>query len=366
MLESEKVRLTDWHKVIRETTKELDETNIKILMTMSKSGPRNLLEVSRRTGIPFTSVYHRVAKLEKKSKSVAALAPQIAQLGLMRAVVLAAARPGVEDKVTEALKLPKLWRSIDRCEGRYTHLSVHYVPIKFLSQFKKHLRRLFDLKLVTECETILTGEYVPNFPELGYYRPASSQWLFTWNKWLNTLKKKPSKMIEDPTSYAVCTDKKDLLIVKELQMNARRSFADLAPILGISLQGVKYHFDKKLIPSGIVKHYEFDIRPYPEEASAHHEISLEFSNKNAMNQFYSLAHDLFFVIGVAKLLHENTLLVRTYILQSQVPSLFAFLSKMAQLGLLKSYSSTRRSFNSRETQPIHTNFSRTASDGRLI
>jgi DNA-binding Lrp family transcriptional regulator len=352
MLATEKVRLADWHKGIREIIKQLDDTNVKILTAMWKYGPRNLLEVSRRTGIPFTSVYHRVAKLERKSKRVATLAPQVAQLGMMRVVVMVTASPGAEDRVTLALKLPNLWRSIDRCEGSYTHLSVHYVPVKFLSQFKRYLRRLTELKLVTQCKTILTGEYIPNFPDFGYYNPAINQWSFAWNKWLDGLKRKPSKTIEDPTGYAVCADKKDLLIVKELQKNARRSFADLAPILGISLQGVKYHFDKKLIPSGIVKYYGFDVWPYPEEVSAYHEILLEFPNKQAMNRFFSLVDELFFVLGVAKVLRQNALFVRTYTLQTQVPSLFAFLSQMARQGLLETYSSVRQSFISREAQSV--------------
>jgi len=352
MLATEKVRLADWHKGISEIIKQLDQTNIKILTAMWKSGPRNLLEVSRRTGIPFTSVYHRVAKLEKKSKRVATLAPQISQLGMMRLVVLVTAAPGAEDKVTNALRIPNLWRSLDRCEGNYTHLSIHYVPVKFLKQFKRYLRRLSELKLITQCKTIATGEYIPNFPDFDYYSHVTNQWTFAWNKWLRELNKKPSKRIEDPTSYEVAVDKKDLLIIKELQIDARRSFADLAPILGISLQGVKYHFDKKLVPSGIVKYYGFDVWPYPEEVSAYHEILLEFPNEQTMNRFFSIVNELFFVLGVSKVLHQNSLFVRTYILQTQVPSLFAFLSQMARQGLLETYSSVRQSFISREAQSV--------------
>jgi DNA-binding Lrp family transcriptional regulator len=352
MLATEKVRLADWHKGISQIIKQLDQTNIKILTAMWKFGPRNLLEVSRRTGIPFTSVYHRVAKLEKKSKRVATLAPQISQLGMMRVVVLATATPGAEDKVTDALRIPNLWRSIDRCEGNYTHLSIHYVPMKFLSHFRRYLRRLSELKLITQCKTIVTGEYIPNFPDFDYYSPVTNQWTFAWNKWLGALRKKPSKKIEDPASYQVVVDKKDLLIVKELQKDARRSFADLAPILGISLQGVKYHFDKKLLPSGIVKYYGFDVWPYPEEVSAYHEMLLEFPNERIMNSFFSIVDELFFVIGVAKVLHQNALFVRTYILQTQVPMLFAFLSQMARQGLLETYSSVRQNFTTREAQSI--------------
>jgi DNA-binding Lrp family transcriptional regulator len=352
MLRTERVRLADWHKGIREIIKQLDRTNIKILSAMSRYGPRNLLEVSRRTGIPFTSVYHRVAKLEARSKRLVVLMPQVSKLGLMRAIVLVTATPGSEDRVTMALKVPNYWRSINRCEGTFTHFSIHRVPAKFLKQFKSYMNRLKELDLVTQSNIMLTGEYIPNFPNFNYYNPSTNEWAFEWGRWLTSFKKKPSHAIEDPASYAVLADKKDMVIVKELEKNGRKSFAELAPILGISLQGVKYHYDKKLVPTGIVNHFGFDVWPYPEEVSAYHEILLKFTDSRNMNRFYSSMPEFFFVLGVSKILRQNSLLVRTYSLQTQVPSLFAFLSQMAQEGLLESYSAVRQDFIEREVQTI--------------
>jgi len=348
----EKVRLADWHKGIREITKQLDRTNVKILSAMWKYGPRNLLEVSRRTGIPFTSVYHRVAKLEAKSKRVAALIPQVAALGLERIVVLVSANPGCEDKVTEALKVPNYWRSVNRCEGVFTHFSVQLVPVKFLKQFKQYVKRLQELGLVTKLTIIPTGEYIPNFPNFSYYHPANNEWTFQWGSWLAALNKKPTETIEDPESYEIRADEKDMLIVKELEKNGRKSFAELAPLLGISLQGVKYHYDKKLIPAGIVKYFGFDVLPYPKEVSAYHEILLNFGNSQDMNRFFSLMRELFFVLGVSKVLSRNELVVRTYTLQNLVPSLFTFLSEMAKEGRVESYSAIRQNFVDRDVQTI--------------
>jgi DNA-binding Lrp family transcriptional regulator len=352
MLRIEKVRMTDWHKGIREIIKQLDRTNIKILTAMWKYGPRNLLEVSRRTGIPFTSVYHRVARLEAKSKRFVSLVPQVSKLGLVRVIVLVTANVGSEDRVTMALKVPNYWRSVNRCEGIFTHFSVYLVPFKFLKQFRSYMKRLVELNLIAKSSIMLTGEYIPNFPNFDYYNPATNEWAFQWGRWLASFRKKPSQTIEDPASYPVLADKKDMLIVKELEKNARKSFADLAPLLGISLQGVKYHYDKKLVPTGIVNYFSFDVWPYPEEVSAYHEILLKFANSQDMNRFYSSMDEFFFVVGISKVLRQNSLLVRTYILQTQVPSLFTFLSQMAQEGLLESYSAVRQDFIEREAQTI--------------
>ncbi len=352
MIGTQRVRLAEWQKGIREIIKQLDQTNIMILTAMWKFGPRNLLEVSRRTKIPFTSVYHRVAKLEERSKGFVSLMPQLSKLGVMRVVVLITSSPGAENRVTQALRIPNFWRSINRCEGSFTHISVNFVPAKFLGQFKAYVRKLSELKLITQSKTIITGEYIPNFPDFNSYDPIHNQWTFWWERWLAALSKKPSKTIEDPASYDTLVDKNDLLIVKELQKNGRRSFADLAPLLKMSLQGVKYHYDKKLVPTGIVKHFAYDVWPYPEEVSAYHEMLLKFRSNQAMNSFFSLVDKLFFVLGVAKVAHQNSLMVRTYTLQNQVSNLFAFFSQMAKYGMLESYSSVREDFTGREFQTI--------------
>ncbi len=351
-LETKRVRLLDRHKVIKEIIKRLDRTNVNILSAMWKFGPRNLLEVSRRTGIPFTSVYHRVAKLEAKSDRIAVLIPQLSKIGLMRIVLLVNAKPGSEERTTVALKIPNFWHSLNRCEGAFTHLSIQLVPVRFMKHFRAYMKRLSELGLITEYKMIHTGQYIPNFPNFRYYKPVSNEWAFDWPRWFTALRKKPTKTIADPESYVTLVDKKDILIVKELEKNARRSFADMAPVLGISLQGVKYHYDKKLVPTGIVKYFGFEVRPYPEEVAAHHEILLKFAYNLAMNRFFSLVDDLFFVMGVAKVLRQSSLMVRTYTLENQVSSLFAFLSQMAKEGILESYSSVRQDFAGREVQTI--------------
>lgn len=353
MLGTEKVRIADAFKAVRQVAKELDSTNIKILSAMWKFGPRNLLEVSRRTGIPFTSVYHRMGKLEAKSGRVAYLIPQVSKLGMARVVVLVTARAGSEEQTLAALKIPNFWWSINPCEGNFTHHSVHAVPAKFIQDFRAYIRHLSKIGLITQYRIITTGEQYPNFPNFRYYNPSANEWKVPWGLWLKALSRMtPTKVIDDPESYAVLAGRKDLVIVKELEKNARRRFADLAPIVGITLQGVKYHYDKILVPKGIVQNFAFDVYPYPIEVSAYHEIMLEFTNQRNMNKFFSLVSELFFVLGASKVLRKNSLLIRTCILQSQLLNMFAFFSEMAKSGILDSYSSVRLNFAGRETQTI--------------
>lgn len=347
------MHITDTVRPVRQMAKQLDRTNIKILSAMWKYGPRNLLEVSRRTRIPFTSVYHRVAKLEVSSGRVAYLIPNLSKLGIARLVVLAAARSGCEERVDLALKIPNWWRAIHRCEGAFTHLSVQAVPAEFLGEFREYLRRVAKSGLITRYEIIATGEQQPNFPNFEYYDPTRNRWTIPWEHWFNALKKiKPHGVMSDPEGYPVLVDKKDLVIVKELEKNGRRRYSDLASMLEMTLPGVKYRYDKRLAPNGIVRNFAIEVHPYPPEVSAYHEIMLDFTSQSALNKFVSLIGDLFFIIGFSKVLRKNALMLRTTILQSQVMNMFEFFSEMARAGMLNSFSSLRLNFSAMDTQTI--------------
>ena len=351
---TDKIRLEEQYAgVAQKILRELDPMAIKIFSAMWRYGPRNLLEVSRRTNIPFTSVYHRVERIESRSGPIVELMPKLSKLGLVRIVALATARLGYENAVTRALTAPNLWSAIDSCEGNFTHDSVHSVPIRYVNEFTEYLKHLSRINLVTDLRIIPTGDYVPNFPDFSYYNPYQHEWAFPWASWLSeVIDAKLRVTLLDPPSYETETDKKDLLIVKELQANARKSYSELASLLGITLYGVKYHFDKKLVPQEITSHFQFNVVPYAKEVSAFHEIMLEFENAENMNKFVSIIPRLFFVIGFSKVLEKDTILLRTYILESQLHRLFEFFSELAKAHILQSYSAIRKNLQSRRTQTI--------------
>jgi len=354
-LKAETVRLVDSYAGIREISKQLDPTNIKILTMMAKLGPRNLLEVARHCSIPFTTVYHRIAQIEAKSRQVAILIPIVARIGMVRLVVLATATAGEEKEVTEALKFPNLWRAIERCEGAFTHHTVQIVPRILLRQFKEFVAKMAEMNLVKNYRVLATTDSVPNFPDYSSYNTRTGEWSFDWGGWMQELNdgNPPTKSITDPEDEPVMEiDKVDLQIIEELEKNARVTFTDVAKAVNLSAQAVKYRYDSKLVPSGVVKVFQFDVIAYPVEMAATHDVMLQFESTEAMNKFYSLVEKLFFVVSVSKVLRQNALFLRTNILQSQVAHMFDFFSQMARNGHIESYSAVRLHMGSREMQTI--------------
>lgn len=331
--------------------KQLDSTNVRILTAIEKFGPRNLLEVSRRTRIPFTSVYTRVRRLESVAGNISVLVPQVSKLGLISIMALTVARPGAEDKVTEALKIPRYWRLIERCEGGFTHHSIHCVPVQYAKGYQQYLREITSRGLASSSTIMMLSDCLSTGINFEYYDPKKKQWKFRWDDWLRAIAKhRATSTIEDPRDYSIHLDHRDLLLIRELESNARKRFVDLSPLLGITLQAVKYRYDRKLAEKGILDTFALDLLPFPREISAFYEILCEFPNRLNMNRFYSYLPELFFTVGRAKTLKRNSLVLWVCILDSQVTHLFEFLSQLCNRRILTSYSAVRLRYDTKEKQ----------------
>ena len=272
---------------------------------------------------------------------------------MVRVAVLVTAKSGLEEVVTQALKIPNYWRTVERCEGVFTHHSIQTVPVKFLRAFKEYVSTMHAMNLIKSYRIIQTSDSTSIFPQFSNYDSSSGKWTFKWDEWLNELRTAtPSKTIQDPHIAAIKMEKIDLQILACLELNGRISFTEIAKKIGVSPQTVKYHYDKKLIPSGVAEEYHLDLAPYPMEISTYHEFMLEFTDSSAMNRFFSLAEKLFFIDHISKVLRKNSLMVRTRMIQSQVSNLFSFFSEMTNIGLLNSYSAIRLDMNVRRRQTI--------------
>ena len=352
-LKTEVVKIADYYRQVWRTAKQMDMTTVRILKAIQKLGPRNLLAVSRYTRIPFSSVYNRVGKMEAASGPIEYTLPNASKLGLVTLFALTSAKPGLEENVTQALKVPGYWRMVVTCEGAYSHVSFHYVPFNQVKAFQQYFKGMVSAGLAAKNTVVMIGDYLTNDVNYDYYDPGRKLWKFCWDKWFNGLmRQKPAKTIEDPESYDVLVDRKDLVLIKELQIDARKKFVDLAKPLGITLQAVKYRYDKKLVKNGILGSSGLTIHPYPREIAAYYQIFCEFASAPKMNKFYSYLNELFFIVGRSKVLNRNALVLRVAILDSQVSNLFRFLSELCRSSFLTSYSAVRLRYDTRERQVI--------------
>ena len=320
----------------------LDEANIRIITLMHEIGPRNLLEVARAARLPPTSVYDRARKLEERFIALSAANLDHSKLGLRKCITLVESNPGMEDFVTEALAVPNYWRAITRCEGGFTHYALHAIPGDRTQEFEGYMAETERQGLVRKYEAVWVTDYYYAFPNFRLYDPANRTWSFEWDKWGESVQeKKNPKAICDPPRYLNEADRTDLLILTELELNARAKFSKISKVLGITLQAVKYRYDKRILPRGLIKDFVINVLPYPPELSDLYEVLLTFGEEEGMNAFFGLSGEMFPIQRTVKVLAQSKLSVRTYSPRSETERLFAMLSSLARSGVISDYSAVR-------------------------
>ena len=320
----------------------LDENNIRIIRLMHELGPRNLLEVARAAGLPPTSVYDRARKLEERFGILSIANLDHAKLGLRKCITLVESNPGLEDSVNEALAIPNYWKTITRCEGGFTHYALHAVPEGQDREFEKYMAAIQERGLARKCETVWVSDYHYAFPNFRLYDPVNCTWAFEWDKWIDSVKKKDRlKAIHDPSQYTIEADKADLLILIDLELNARARFSDISRTMGMTLQAIKYRYDRRILPRGLIRDFIINLCPHPFELADMYEILVSFEDEESMGSFFGASEEMFPVLRTVKVLGEKKLGIRTYSARNETGELFGMLSKLARSGFVSDYSAVR-------------------------
>ena len=331
----------------------LDEENIKILQTMKQHGPRNLQQIARKSKLPYTTVYGRVAKLQSLNALSTHVHPSYSKIGLVRAVVLARPFPGKELLVKDALKVPGYWLKINRCTGEPNgYYSQHAIPASNQQDFRLYLDQLVTRSVIKDYQLFWLGESYSPLPNFDYYNPKERSWRFEWKEWAHAIEsgratdgKKPSLAADNGF------DKKDLIILKELQLDGRVTLAALSKLLGMTLPATKYRFDR-LVEQGYVGDFVISILPFIPEVSDLWELRLDFTNESFMRNAEKMLSKTPFVLTMTPIMGLHSLAVRIYLPRQEMTNLMTFLSSLAREEILAGYSYLQLDPSTQLTQTI--------------
>lgn len=140
----------------------------------------------------------------------------------------------------------------------------------------------------------------------------------------------------DPEAFPVKADEIDVLIIKELEKDAKISFKSLAKKLGISPQLVSYHFYTHLISRGLLESFEVAVFHFGKDSEFSFFI-LSFDGWEKLARFASSLLDKPFVKALGKILGRNELYGYLYLPRSEFRRFLGVLSKLVRNGFLKDY-----------------------------
>ncbi len=318
----------------------LDDENIKIINTMKKHGPRNLQDVSRKSGVPYPTVYTRVNKLESQGLLRTWVYPNFSRIGLSRAMVLLTTTPGRELLAHDALKVPGYWTRITRCTGDCNgYHSLHTVPSSNRQDFEQYIDQIVSSGLASDSRVFWLDEYTSIIPNFEYFDLKKGTWKFNWASWLKALTppQKPKKKAPGNADAQANYDKNDLLILNELMKDARKKLSEFAKLIGVTLPAAKYRFDN-IVRRGLVQDYIIDILPYPPEISDLCEMRLDFRDEETLLAEEKVLQRLPFALGYSKMRGTNAATMRIFLPRGELNNLLTLLSALVRRKILDRFS----------------------------
>jgi DNA-binding Lrp family transcriptional regulator len=331
-------------------------TDLKILEALAIYGPRNVTEISRKLGMPAETLRKRVKRINSQTFLRFHINVYHTNLGLKKALVFAEAVPGYEDVLFDALRTNDFWIFLSRCYGMFEGcVGIFAVPKErymFFEHFVGELERLGVAKNI-QIYWSTCFHYVPLKSE--WFDQKAKTWNFNWDKWVQEIDHEKVDIpytLRDPEDFPINADDIDVLILKELEKDARISFKILAKKFNVSAQLVRYHYYNHLIGKGLLESFETTVFHFGKDSEFFFFI-FSFSDWEKLAKFASSLLDKPFVRTLGKILGRNELYGYLYLPRHEFRRFLDILSKLIRKGFLKSYSYVIQDLNksSRATIP---------------
>jgi hypothetical protein len=217
-------------------------------------GP-NVNEVARLTGLHPETVRYRYHKFFLAKGITIQAVPDYAKLGFGRLVIIARLAPAFEKSAKSILGILSdlaYLRSYTRVmlDGEFV-LQVA-VPTDLIGQCKAVYESMKQMGLFTELE-IMQFEETHSVPmDSDCYDFIRGTWACDWGSLGNKKVK-----VQLPTRPKIAKyDKLDLLILKELDIDASRKLVQITANLNMSLHAVEFHFREHVMARGLIKNYK--------------------------------------------------------------------------------------------------------------
>jgi len=323
------------------TFSKLDEVDVKILEGLSLLGPRNFALVAKHLGMPPSTVRYRIGQMLDNSLLFLHLNPYHTHMGLKKAVVFIEAVQGYESLLLDCLRVNDFWLYLCRIYGPYEGWGgVWTVPKENVDDFSFFFTSLVDLGVARSVEVNWTTCHDGIPVKSRWFSIEEKRWVFNWDEWMKEVEtidgELPYTLVE-PDDWPIKVDYVDLLIIKELEIDGRKSFVELSKILNIPLETVKYRFREHISKRGLIEDYQIEIYRFHSLSSESLFFKFEFDSYENFKKFALSLRDKPFPTFMGKVLGQYALISHINLPKIEFRKFIESLSTLIQKGLLKRY-----------------------------
>jgi len=312
----------------------LDDVNAKILEGLGEHGPRNISSLAKELKMSPTTVAFRISKLVKESELQTRVRLNFQKLGLSRAVVFAEAKSGKEKMLQGLVDNSRYWTYMARCFGRFNGIyALLSFPNEFRNEFENYLAEAVKKEILDKYALYWVTDFCEMPPNFSWFDFKKRGWNFKWQQWINEIKQAPETLptkLRDPEGFPILGDNVDLLILKELEKDGSIEFKQLAKVVKMTPEAVRYRFQNHILKRGLIADYEISIFPYPHQSSDLSSFVIEFRSKETLAKFVNSLSNKPFLLNYTKVTEQNTLIGHFYVPKIEFPKLIDSLNALIE------------------------------------
>lgn len=336
-----KLNQTDELSKVSSYMKLLDQTNATIIGALSRHDPRNISEISKEVGLPNSTMAFRIKKLIENLNLEVNARVDFNKIGLTRAIVFTEAHPAKWNRLWEIMKDLGCLTYLTKCYGRfYGCYAIFAIPPSNKNRLKECFEKLKSQDILSGFQLFWTTNLCEVHPNFKWYDFEEKRWNFQWEKWVEDINIAPDSLpetLKDPEEYPIEADKKDLLLLSQLEKNGVLTYEELAKNVNMKPRTVAYRYKKHLTDRKLIVDHMVWFLPYPHEISDACTFMIEFEKDETLAKFANTLDETPFVLSYAKAIGSKVLLLNTYIPKAEFTGFIDALNTLAENQIIKNY-----------------------------
>lgn len=319
---------------------KLRSTDVKVLEGLALYGPRNISKLADAINMPSATLRRRINYLRSHFSLLLLGTLYHTHIGLRKVLVFAESKPGYEELLYDCLRSNDYWLYVSPCVGAPKCLAIYGIPAGREKEFEEFLNRLEELDSVCSVKFFWSTCFQNINVTSAWFDNASEEWVFPWDLWLKEVLTKKGELpytLKDPDDYPQKADWIDIMILKEMEKNCKIKLKEIAKMLGISLQRVKYHFRNHVIEEKMFEGPQIVAEHYKGLLADTYYFRFVFKNYENFVSFACSLMDKPFVRVMGKAYGKNQLFIQVYLPRQQLGNFIETLSKLVRIGFLDTY-----------------------------
>lgn len=319
----------------------LDYTDLLIAYGLARYSPRNIYKISRELGIPESTIRYRIKMMKKRNYLYLFTNIYHTNLGLKKLFLFAEVNPLYWDGALELFRVNGYWLFLSQIlSNKPMIFGLYVVPYDNVPQAIEFFDEMVKLDIIKDYDLYHSTCFYRVNPNLKWYDAVKGGWIFEWGDILESIDYAPTNLpitLRDPDRFFNYADKTDVEILWRLELDATKSFSELAKELNTTPQNIRYHYNEHIMKRFLIEGYEIYIKKYVDNNVVYVYTVIDFTSREGMAKLANVFRNRPFTEVLGKILTMNSLLIYVNIPMSELVNYLRTLNTLVKLGYIRNY-----------------------------